>query len=51
MLFLKGINIYLAQESEELEKERDQMVEEVEARLLLHANKVSQQIQDTMHEL
>ena len=44
MVFVKGINTNLAQESVELEEEISQMAEEVEAQLLFHANKVSQQI-------
>lgn len=51
VVFVKGINTNLAQKSVELEEETSQMAEEVEAQLLFHANKVSQQIWDTGQEL
>lgn len=44
VLFVKGINTNLAQESEELEEGIQQMADEVEALVLHHARKVSQQM-------
>lgn len=51
VLFVKGINKNLAQEPVDLEEEMWQMAEEVEAQLLFQANKVSQQVCDSVHEL